>query len=142
MQQRVGHLGPRAAAGWAATHELRLARFGDNMRNVAVTEGDKTEAELRFGVSVNTWGVNDLVAAVDAVGDADVDALVAEYEDLYDVVPELRAAASGTTRCATAPARSSPCSHLLGELGATAFTDHLRGPGRAPRSCPASPSSG
>ena len=46
---------------------MRLARFGDNMRDVAVTEGDKVEAELRFGVSVNTYGVNDLVASVDAV---------------------------------------------------------------------------
>ena len=81
----------RAAAGWAATHSLKLARFGDNMRFVAVTEGDKTEAELRFGVQVNTWGVNDLVEAVDAASEADVDALVAEYEELYDVVPELRA---------------------------------------------------
>jgi L-arabinose isomerase len=80
----------RAAAGWAATRALRLARFGDNMRYVAVTEGDKTEAESVFGVQVNTWGVNDLVAAVDAVPDADVGALVAEYEASYDVVPELR----------------------------------------------------
>jgi L-arabinose isomerase len=80
----------RAAAGWAATHELKLARFGDNMRYVAVTEGDKTEAELRFGVQVNTWGVNELVEAVDAQSDAAVDALVAEYFELYDVVPELR----------------------------------------------------
>ncbi|MUK01539.1 L-arabinose isomerase [Vibrio cholerae] len=80
----------RAAAGWAAVHELKVARFGDNMRNVAVTEGDKTEAELRFGVSINTWGVNDLVAAVEAQDDADVDALVAEYEETYDVAPELR----------------------------------------------------
>ena len=55
---------------------LRLARFGDNMRDVAVTEGDKVEAEIRFGVSVNTWGVNDLVARVDAVADKDVDALI------------------------------------------------------------------
>jgi L-arabinose isomerase len=80
----------RAAAGWAATHELKLARFGDNMRFVAVTEGDKTEAELQFGVQVNTWGVNDLVEAVDATSEADVDALVVEYERLYDVAPELR----------------------------------------------------
>src|SRR5581483_12022279 len=80
----------RAAAGWAATRSLKLARFGDNMRYVAVTEGDKTEAEAVFGVQVNTWGVNDLVAAVDAAAPADVDALVAEYEDTYDVVPELR----------------------------------------------------
>ena len=80
----------RAAAGWWATHDLKLARFGDNMRFVAVTEGDKTEAELKFGVQVNTWGVNDLVDAVDQATEADVDALVGEYEQLYDVVPELR----------------------------------------------------
>ncbi len=79
----------RAAAGWAATHELRLARFGDNMRFVAVTEGDKTEAELQFGVQVNTWGVNDLVEAVDAASESDIDALIAEYEALYEVAPEL-----------------------------------------------------
>ncbi|SDI12862.1 L-arabinose isomerase [Arthrobacter subterraneus] len=80
----------RAAAGWAAVHELKVARFGDNMRNVAVTEGDKTEAELRFGVSINTWGVNELVEVVEAQSEADIDALVEEYEATYDVVPELR----------------------------------------------------
>ena len=80
----------RAASGWAAVHNLKLARFGDNMRNVAVTEGDKTEAEIRFGVSVNTWGVNELVEAVDAATEADIDTLVAEYDDLYAVAPELR----------------------------------------------------
>jgi L-arabinose isomerase len=80
----------RAAAGLAAARSLRLARFGDNMRYVAVTEGDKTEAELRFGVQVNTWGVNDLVDAVDAVADHDVSSLVEEYLDLYDVAVELR----------------------------------------------------
>ncbi|WP_199520845.1 L-arabinose isomerase [Jiangella anatolica] len=80
----------RAAIGYAEVHSLRLARFGDNMRDVAVTEGDKVEAQLRLGVSVNTYGVNDLVAVVDAATDADVDALVAEYDDVYDLVPELR----------------------------------------------------
>jgi len=80
----------RAAAGWHATHELKLARFGDNMRFVAVTEGDKTEAELRFGVQVNTWGVTELADAVHAASDADIDALIAEYLELYDVAAELR----------------------------------------------------
>ncbi|SED52160.1 L-arabinose isomerase [Ruania alba] len=80
----------RAAVGWASLSGMKLARFGDNMRNVAVTEGDKTEAELRFGVSVNTWGVNDLVAAVDAVDEATIDGLVQEYLDAYEVVPELQ----------------------------------------------------
>jgi L-arabinose isomerase len=79
----------RAAAGRDHLDGLRLARFGDNMRDVAVTEGDKVEAELRFGVSVNTYGVNDLVARVDAVPDTAVDALVAEYADSYRVAPEL-----------------------------------------------------
>jgi L-arabinose isomerase len=80
----------RAAAGRDHLDGLRLARFGDNMRDVAVTEGDKVEAELRFGVSVNTYGVNDLVARVDAVADADVDTLVAEYADSYRLAPELQ----------------------------------------------------
>jgi L-arabinose isomerase (EC 5.3.1.4) len=79
----------RAAAGWQAAQTLKLARFGDNMRYVAVTEGDKTEAELRFGVQVNTWGVNELADAVAAASDADVDALVHVYVDEYDVAPEL-----------------------------------------------------
>ena len=79
----------RAAAGWQAARTLKLARFGDNMRYVAVTEGDKTEAELAFGVQVNTWGVNDLVEAVEQASDAEVDALVQVYLDEYDVAPEL-----------------------------------------------------
>ena len=80
----------RAAAGLAAARSLKLARFGDNMRYVAVTEGDKTEAELRFGVQVNTWGVNELADAVAAASDAQIDALIDEYEELYEIVPELR----------------------------------------------------
>src|SRR5699024_10437956 len=89
VQAKIGRWA-RAATGWAEMHSLKLARFGDNMRGVAVTEGDKTEAELRLGVSVNTWGVNDLVEVVDGISDAAVDELVAEYEQTYDVVPELR----------------------------------------------------
>jgi L-arabinose isomerase len=81
----------RAALGFNEMRTLKLARFGDNMRDVAVTEGDKVEAQLRFGVSVNTYGVNDLVAVVDATSDAAVDKLTALYEDAYRVAPELRA---------------------------------------------------
>ncbi|GAA0484784.1 L-arabinose isomerase [Microbacterium aurantiacum] len=80
----------RAAAGWTAARTLKLARFGDNMRYVAVTEGDKTEAELRLGVQVNTWGVNELADAVAAASASEIDALVVEYEELYDVADELR----------------------------------------------------
>jgi L-arabinose isomerase len=79
----------RAAAGWAATRSLKLARFGDNMRFVAVTEGDKTEAEAVFGTQVNTWGTSELAAAVDAAAEPGIDALVEQYADSYDVAPEL-----------------------------------------------------
>src|SRR3954470_18046522 len=80
----------RAALGVAAVRNLKLARFGDNMRDVAVTEGDKVEAQRTFGVSVNAYGVNALVAAVDEVSDAQVDELVEAYGDLYEIAPELR----------------------------------------------------
>ncbi|MDP9391609.1 MAG: L-arabinose isomerase [Actinomycetota bacterium] len=84
VRARIGSWA-RAAAGADAARSLRIARFGDNMRNVAVTEGDKVEAEIRFGMSVNTWGVNDLVEVVDGVPDKDVDALVEEYAELYEM---------------------------------------------------------
>jgi L-arabinose isomerase len=79
----------RAAAGWAAARHLSVGRIGDNMRYVAVTEGDKTEAEAIFGSQINTWGVTDLATLVHAATDGEVDALVGEYLDLYDVVPSL-----------------------------------------------------
>ncbi|MFC4590751.1 L-arabinose isomerase [Sphaerisporangium corydalis] len=82
----------RAATGYAEMRSLRLVRFGDNMRGVAVTEGDKVEAQRRFGVSVNTYGVNDLVEEVGAVAEDEVGALVKEYEDTYQVAGELCAA--------------------------------------------------
>jgi L-arabinose isomerase len=112
----------RAAAGLAATRSLRLARFGDNMRFVGVTEGDKTEAELRFGAAVNTWGVNDLVAAVDAVADTEVDALVKEYEDLYDVVPDLRVGGERHESLRYGARQELALLGLLESLDATAFT--------------------
>jgi L-arabinose isomerase len=124
VQKRIGTW-VRASAAWAATHELTLARFGDNMRNVAVTEGDKTEAELRFGVSVNTWGVNDLVAAVDAVAEDAIDPLVAEYEDLYDVAPELRRGGERHDSLRYGARQELALLQLLGDLGATAFTTNF-----------------
>ncbi len=83
------HAWMRAALGYGALRGLRLARFGDNMRDVAVTEGDKVEAQLRFGVSVNTYGVNDLADAVAAQADEDVTDLVKEYAPAYRMAPEL-----------------------------------------------------
>jgi L-arabinose isomerase len=79
----------RAALGNAELSNLKVARFGDNMRGVAVTEGDKVEAEAHFGASIDTYGVNDLVHAVDRVQPSEIDKLVLEYEHTYRVAAEL-----------------------------------------------------
>lgn len=73
----------RAAAGWNDWQGAKFARFGDNMRYVAVTEGDKVEAELKFGFSVNTHAVGDLVAHIDAVQESVVNELLDIYQDTY-----------------------------------------------------------
>ncbi|HSH09924.1 MAG TPA: L-arabinose isomerase [Oceanipulchritudo sp.] len=73
----------RVAAAWAESQTLKVVRFGDNMRQVAVTDGDKVEAESILGYSVNTHGVGDLVAVINQVSDAEVDRVCAEYNDLY-----------------------------------------------------------
>jgi L-arabinose isomerase len=113
----------RAAAGRDATRGMRLARFGDNMRYVAVTEGDKTEAELRLGVQVNTWGVNELAAAVGAVGDKAVDDLIAEYLDLYDVVPALLPSGDRHAELREGARIEAGLRGFLEEGGFSAFTD-------------------
>ena len=74
----------RAACAWADSQRLKLARFGDNMRQVAVTEGDKVAAQRQFGYAVNGYGVGDLVATIARASDADVDRRVKEYSELYE----------------------------------------------------------
>jgi len=80
----------RAACGWHEAQTLAVARFGDNMRHVAVTEGDKVEAQLRLGVSVHGYGIGELAEVIGAVPDSAVDGLVDEYEAEYELVPALR----------------------------------------------------
>jgi len=64
---------------------LKVARFGDNMREVAVTEGDKVEAEIKLGWSVNGYAIGDLVKVVESIQESEIDELVSEYLELYDV---------------------------------------------------------
>ena len=80
----------RTATAWHDWQGAKFARFGDNMRYVAVTEGDKVEAEIKFGYSVNTYGIGDLVKVINETSDADIDNLVKEYEEKYNVVASLR----------------------------------------------------
>jgi L-arabinose isomerase len=79
----------RAALGWHDWQSAKFVRFGDNMRYVAVTEGDKVEAEIKFGYSVNTHGIGDLVKVIDGVTDASIDKLVEEYADSYTLAESL-----------------------------------------------------
>lgn len=80
----------RAAASWHDWQGARFVRFGDNMRYVAVTEGDKVEAELKFGFSVNTYGIGDLAAVINDVRETAITKLCNEYAHLYKLMPTLR----------------------------------------------------
>jgi L-arabinose isomerase len=81
----------RAACGWHDLHHLRVARFGDNMRHVADTEGDKVEAQIRFGVTVNGFPLSELADAVSGAPADAIDDVLAAYDADYAVVPELQA---------------------------------------------------
>src|SRR6266540_4242863 len=80
----------RAACAWADAQGARIARFGDNMRDVAVTEGDKVQAQIQFGYDVYGYGIGDLVKAVNDATEADVKSMTQTYLDEYDVVPALQ----------------------------------------------------
>ena len=115
----------RASIGARALRDLRIVRFGDNMRNVAVTEGDKVEAEHRFGVSVNTYGVNDLVAAVDGADESAVDEIVATCLDSYDVAEDLRPGGERAGSLRDAARIEAGLRHFLDDGGFGAFTTNF-----------------
>lgn len=80
----------RVAAAKYTMQTMKVVRFGDNMRQVAVTDGDKVAAEMKFGFSVNTHGVGDLVQYINQISEADIYTLLQEYEDTYEMMPSLR----------------------------------------------------
>ena len=87
--RRIG-LWMRSAVAYTLGASLKVARFGDNMREVAVTEGDKVEAQIKFGWSINGYGIGDLVDRIKNVTDSDIDKLVQEYGELYEIPAEVR----------------------------------------------------
>jgi L-arabinose isomerase len=89
VQEKLGAWA-RAAAAWADWQRAKFCRFGDNMREVAVTEGDKVSAQMKFGFAVNGYGVGDLVKVVNEVSDREIGALVKMYEDLYEMSADLK----------------------------------------------------
>jgi L-arabinose isomerase len=115
----------RAALARADLRGARLARFGDNMRDVAVTEGDKVEAQRRFGASVNTYGVNDLVEVVDSMDTERVTELVKVYQDGYRVAPELTPAGPRHASLREAAAIELGLRDFLTAGGFSAFTTNF-----------------
>jgi len=113
----------RAACGWHEAQRLSIARFGDNMRQVAVTEGDKVEAQIRLGIAVDGYGVGELADAVAAAPQDQVDALLETYEASYDVVPELRAGGARRSSLVDAARIEAGLRSLLAAGGFGAFTD-------------------
>lgn len=105
----------RVAAGWNDWQGAKFVRFGDNMRYVAVTDGDKVEAEYKFGFSVNTHGIGDLVKVINEISDASVDVLIKEYEDKYKLAAALTKAGDK---------RQSLIDAARIELGIKAFLEH------------------
>jgi L-arabinose isomerase len=116
IRGRISHW-MRSAIGALESRRLKVCRIGDNMREVAVTEGDKVEAEIKLGWSVNTWGVGDLIARVKAVTDAEVDAKMDEYKSKYDFKTDNLDAVRYQAREEVA------LEQMLAEGGFGAFTD-------------------
>lgn len=122
VQGRVGTWA-RAACGWLAAQRLRVARFGDNMRDVAVTEGDKLEAQMRLGVAVNGYGVNALVDSVRDASDAEVERLTQLYEEQYELATSLRTAGERRPSLLEAARIEVGLRSFLEAGGFQAFTD-------------------
>ena len=139
----AGHWQDPAVAGrldrWAraavALHDgrrLRLVRFGDNMRQVAVTEGDKVEAQIVLGAEVNTYAVTELAAAVQQVPDSQVKQLTSAYGDAYRLDPSLEPGAERHDSLRDAARMEIAIRQFLDQRGATAFTDTFEDLGDLP----------
>ena len=115
----------RVSAAWADAQDMRIIRFGDQMNNVAVTDGDKVEAEMRLGYHVDYYPIADLVAVQNRVTEAEVDALVAEYEKEYDFADNCKAGGKDREQVHSAAREEIALRRFLEEKGAKAFTTNF-----------------
>lgn len=112
----------RAAAAWADWQEGKVARFGDNMREVAVTEGNKVSAQIQLGYSVSGYGVGDLVERINSVSDTEINELIGIYEELYEIAPEARKGGELHEALKEAARIEKGMRNFLEEGGFSAFT--------------------
>lgn len=125
----------RVAAAWADAQDMLIVRFGDNMNNVAVTDGDKVEAELRLGYHVDYYPIAELVAQQDKVTDEEIAALVKEYDQLYDVADNAKEGGKDRKQVIEAARVEIALRRFLALKGAKAFTtnfDDLHGVDQLP----------
>jgi L-arabinose isomerase len=122
VQKKLG-IWSRVVLGWDEFQNLKVARFGDNMREVAVTEGDKVEAQIRFGFSVNGFDSSDITKQIEKVTEADTDQLVAEYEASYTLAPALQKGGAKRESLVEAARIELGLRAFLVEGGFGAFTD-------------------
>jgi L-arabinose isomerase len=122
VQSGIG-IWARAACGWHDWQNAKFCRFGDNMRQVAVTEGDKVEAEMKFGYSVNGYGIGDLVKVINQVSDDEVSALTSVYEEQYEVVKPLRKGGEKNESLRVAARTELGMRYFLKEGNFKGFTD-------------------
>lgn len=113
----------RVALGWDEFQNLKVARFGDNMREVAVTEGDKVEAQIRFGFSVNGFDSSDITKKIETISENEINKLVAIYESSYNLAPRLQNGGSQRASLVEAAKIELGLRAFLEEGGYKAFTD-------------------
>ncbi|MGO8697622.1 MAG: L-arabinose isomerase [Limisphaerales bacterium] len=122
VQARIGSW-TRAAAAWHDWQGAKFCRFGDNMREVAVTEGDKVSAQIQFGYAVNGFGVGDLVKRVREVSDGEIDDLLKTYQAAYEIAPALRSGGVKHASVREAARIEAGLRAFLTDAGAKGFTD-------------------
>ncbi|NMB50514.1 MAG: L-arabinose isomerase, partial [Bacteroidales bacterium] len=134
VQERIA-VWMRVAAAWADAQDMLVVRFGDNMNNVAVTDGDKVEAEMRLGYHVDYYPIGDLVAYQDRVTGEDIRRMVDEYEQAYELAPNVKEGGKDRGQVIEAARIEVALRRFLKDKGAKAFTtnfDELHGLNQLP----------
>lgn len=129
VQQKLG-IWSRVVLGWDELQHLKVARIGDNMRNVAVTEGDKVAAEMKFGMAVNGYDSSDIVEHIDKISDEQVNDLLKIYESEYNLSDDLKEGGTQRSSLADAAKIELGLRSFLEEGGFKAFTDTFENLGK------------
>lgn len=122
VQKKLG-IWSRVVLGWDELQNLKVARFGDNMREVAVTDGDKVEAQIRFGMSVNGYDSSDIIRHIEKITESDLNNLLDIYESSYQLTPSLKKDGDKRQSLVEAAKIELGLRSFLDEGGFKAFTD-------------------